>query len=191
LSERDGWRHLYRVTLETGATKLVTRGNYDVVNLEPITPDEQWIYFIASPDNATERFLYRTKLDGSASAPERVTPGIPGTHSYNISPNGEWAFHTFSSFDVPPTSEVVHLPDHKIARNTADNSAIAPKVKALSGGPVEYLRLDAGDGVQVDGWLIKPPNFDPSKTYPLIVLLYSEPASQTVTDRWPQDSIAR
>jgi dipeptidyl-peptidase-4 len=184
LSERDGWRHLYRVTLETGATKLVTRGNYDVVNLEPITPDEQWIYFIASPDNATERFLYRTKLDGSASAPERVTPGIPGTHSYNISPNGEWAFHTFSSFDVPPTSEVVHLPDHKVARNTADNSSIAPKVKALSGGPVEYLRLDAGDGVQVDGWLIKPPDFDPSKTYPLIVNVYSEPASQTVTDRW-------
>ena len=184
LSERDGWRHLYRVTLETGATKLVTRGNYDVVNLEPITPDEQWIYFIASPDNATERFLYRTKLDGSATAPERVTPGIPGTHSYNISPNGEWAFHTFSSFDVPPTSEVVHLPDHKIARNTADNSAIAPKVMALSGGQVEYLRLDAGDGVQVDGWLIKPPNFDPSKTYPLIVNVYSEPAGQTVADHW-------
>ncbi len=184
LSERDGWRHLYRVTLETGAIKLVTRGNFDVVSLEPITPDEQWIYFIASPDNATERFLYRTKLDGSAAAPERVTPGIPGTHSYNISPNGEWAFHTFSSFDVPPTSEVVHLPDHKVARNTADNSAIAAKVKALSGGPVEYLRLDAGEGVQVDGWLIKPPNFDPAKRYPLIVLVYSEPASQTVTDRW-------
>lgn len=184
LSERDGWRHLYRVTLDTGAIKLVTHGNFDVVGLEPITPDEQWIYFIASPDNATERFLYRTKLDGSASAPERVTPGIPGTHSYNISPNGEWAFHTFSSFDVPPTSEVVHLPDHKVARNTADNSTIAAKVKALSGGPVEYLRLDAGDGVQVDGWLLKPVNFDPAKTYPLIVNVYSEPASQTVTDRW-------
>jgi len=184
LSERDGWRHLYRVTLATGATKLVTRGNFDVVTLETITPDEQWIYFIASPDNATERFLYRAKLDGSMAAPERVTPAIPGTHSYNISPNGEWAFHNFSSFDVPPTSEVVHLPDHKVARNTADNSAIAAKVKALSGGPVEYLRLAAGDGVQVDGWLIKPLNFDPAKKYPLIVLVYSEPASQTVADHW-------
>ena len=184
MSERDGWRHLYRVNRDTGAMKLVTHGNFDVVSLETITPDEQWAYFIASPDNATERFLYRTKMDGSATAPERVTPPIPGTHSYTISPNGEWAFHSFSSFDVPPTSEVVHLPDHKVARNTADNSAIGPKVRALSGGPVEYLRVDAGDGVAVDGWLIKPPNFDPAKTYPIIVLVYSEPASQTVTDRW-------
>jgi dipeptidyl-peptidase-4 len=183
-SERDGWRHLYRVNRDTGAMKLVTHGNFDVVSLETITPDEQWAYFIASPDNATERFLFRTKLDGSAPAPERVTPPIPGTHSYTISPNGEWAFHSFSSFDVPPTSEVVHLPDHKVARNTADNSAIGPKVRALSGGPVEYLRVDAGDGMAVDGWLIKPPNFDPAKKYPIIVLVYSEPASQTVTDRW-------
>jgi len=183
-SERDGWRHLYRVNRDTGAMKLVTHGNFDVVSLETITPDEQWAYFISSPDNATERFLFRTKLDGSAAAPERITPGIPGTHSYNISPNGEWAFHSFSSFDVPPTSEVVHLPDHKVARNTADNSSIGPKVLALSGGPVEYLRVDAGDGVMVDGWLIKPPNFDPAKKYPIIVLVYSEPASQTVADHW-------
>ena len=183
LSERDGWRHLYRVTRETGAIKLVTRGDFDVVSLDAMTPDEQWVYFIASPENATQRYLYRTKLDGTA-APERVTPNVPGTHSYNISPNGEWAFHNFSSFDVPPTSEVVHLPDHKVARNTADNSAIAEKVKAFSGGPVKFIKVDAGDGVMVDAWLIKPPNFDPSKTYPLIVNVYSEPASQTVVDRW-------
>jgi len=184
LSERDGWRHLYRVTRDTGTVKLVTRGDYDVVSLETVTPDEQWVYFIASPDNATQRYLYRTRLDGSAAAPERVTPNVAGTHSYNISPNGEWAFHNFSSFDMPPTSEVVHLPDHKVARNTADNSAIAEKVKPLTGGPVKFIKVDAGDGMMVDAWLLKPPDFDPAKTYPLIVNVYSEPASQTVVDRW-------
>ena len=184
LSERDGWRHLYRVTRDTGAIKLVTHGDFDVVTLETVTPDEQWVYFIASPSNATQRYLYRTKLDGSATAPERVTPNVAGTHSYNISPNGEWAFHNFSAFDVPPSSDVVHLPDHKVARSTSDNSAIAEKVKALSGGPAEFMALDAGDNVGVDAWLLKPPNFDPSKKYPLIVFVYSEPASQTVVDRW-------
>jgi dipeptidyl-peptidase-4 len=183
LSERDGWRHLYRVTLATGATKLITRGDFDVVTLETVTPDEQWVYFIASPDNPTQRYLYRTRLDGS-SAPERVTPNVAGTHSYTISPNGEWAFHNFSAFDVPPMSDVVHLPDHKVARVTADNSALAEKVKPLSNGPAEFAKVDAGNGVMVDSWLLKPPNFDPSKTYPLIVFVYSEPASQTVTDRW-------
>ncbi len=85
---------------------------------------------------------------------------------------------------MPPSSDVVHLPDHKVARSTSENSAIAEKVKALSGGPVEFMGLDAGDNVGVDAWLLKPPNFDPSKKYPLIVLVYSEPASQTVVDRW-------
>ena len=184
LSERDGWRHLYRVARDTGKAQLVTRGDYDVVTLDRVTPDEKWAYFIASPENATQRYLYRVRLDGTA-APERLTPNAPGTHSYTISPNGEWAFHNYSSFDVPPTSEVLHLPDHRVMRNTADNAAIAERVKPLSGGPAEFVKVDAGNGLMVDAWLMKPPNFDPAKKYALIVNVYSEPAGQTTADRWP------
>ena len=184
LSERDGWRHLYRVARDSGKAELVTRGDFDVVSLDRVSPDEQWIYFIASPDNPTQRYLYRTKLDGSA-APERLTPNQPGTHSYTISPNGEWAFHNYSSFDVPPTFEVVHLPDHRVMRNTADNSALAGRVKPLSSGPAEFVKVDAGNGLMVDAWLMKPPDFDPAKKYALIVNVYSEPAGQTTADRWP------
>src|SRR5579872_417128 len=184
LSERDGWRHLYRVARDSGNAELVTRGSFDVVALERVSPDEKWIYFIASPDNPTQRYLYRAPLDGSA-VPERLTPNHPGTHSYAISPNAEWAFHSYSSFDVPPTSEVVHLPDHRVMRNTADNSALAERVKPLSSGPAEFVKVDAGNGLMVDAWLIKPPNFDPARKYALIVNVYSEPAGQTTADRWP------
>lgn len=184
LSERDGWRHLYRVARDTGKTQLVTKGDFDVVNLDRVSPDEKWVYFIASPENPTQRYLYRARLDGSA-APERLTPSVPGTHSYTISPNCEWAFHTFSSFDVPPSSDVVHLPDHRVMRKTADNSAIAERVKPLSGGPTEYVKVDAGNGLTVDAWLMKPADFDSAKKYPLIVFVYSEPAGQTTADRWP------
>jgi dipeptidyl-peptidase-4 len=184
LSERDGWRHLYRVARDTGKAQLVTRGDFDVVTLDRVNPDEKWVYFIASPENATERYLYRARLDSTA-APERLTPNVPGTHSYTISPNGEWAFHTYSSFDVPPVFEVVHLPDHRVMRNTADNVAIAERVKPLSGGPAEFVKVDAGNGLMVDAWLIKPPDFDPAKKYALIVNVYSEPAGQTTADRWP------
>ena len=184
LSERDGWRHLYRVARDSGKAELVTRGSFDVVALERVSPDEKSIYFIASPDNPTQRYLYRAPLDGSA-VPERLTPNHPGTHSYAISPNAEWAFHSYSSFDVPPTSEVVHLPDHRVMRNTADNSALAERVKPLSSGPAEFVKVDAGNGLMVDAWLIKPPNFDPAKKYALIVNVYSEPAGQTTADRWP------
>jgi dipeptidyl-peptidase-4 len=184
LSERDGWRHLYRVARDTGKIQLVTRGDFDVVSLDRVSPDEKWVYFIASPENATQRYLYRTRMDGTA-APERVTPNAPGTHSYTISPNAEWAFHTYSSFDVPPVFEVVHLPDHKVMRNTADNAGIAERVKPLSGGPAEFVKVDAGNGLMVDAWLMKPPDFDPAKKYALIVYVYSEPAGQTTADRWP------
>jgi dipeptidyl-peptidase 4 len=183
LSERDGWRHLYRVACDTGKTQLVTRGEFDVVSLDRLSPDEKWIYFIASPENATQRYLYRARLDGSA-APERLTPNVPGTHSYTISPNAEWAFHTYSSFDLPPAFEVMHLPDHRVMRKTVDNAVIAERVKPLSGGPSEFVKVDAGNGLMVDAWLIKPPNFDPSKKYALIVIVYSEPAGQTTADRW-------
>jgi dipeptidyl-peptidase-4 len=184
LSERDGWRHLFRVALDSGRATLVTRGNFDVVSLTRLTPDEKWMYFIASPDNATQRYLYRAPLDGSAD-PERLTPRQPGTHSYTISPNGDYAFHDFSSFNSPLASDVVHLPDHQLLRATADNSALSDRVKPLSAGPAEFLQLDAGGGLTVDAWLLKPPAFDPTKKYPLVVYVYSEPAGQTVADRWP------
>src|SRR5277367_23678 len=183
LSERDGWRHLYRVARESGKSELVTHGDFDVVSVDRVSPDEKWVYFIASPDNPTQRYLYRARLDGK-SAPERLTPNEPGTHSYTISPNGEWAFHTFSSLNVPPVFEVVHLPEHRVARKTADNSRLVELVKPLSGGPIELMKVDAGEGLLVDAWLIKPPAFDPAKKYPLIVYVYSEPAGQTTEDRW-------
>ena len=182
-SERDGWRHLYGVARDSGKARLVTRGDFDVVSVDRLTPDEKWVFFIASPENATQRYLYRARLDGTA-VPERLTPKVPGTHSYTISPNAQWAFHTYSSFDVPPAFDVVHLPDHGVVRKTVDNATIADRVKPLSGGPAEFVKVDAGNGLLVDAWLLKPPDFDASKKYPLIVYVYSEPAGQTVADRW-------
>src|SRR6266566_3296078 len=184
LSERDGWRHLYRVARDSGKAQVVTRGDADIVSADRVTPDEKWVYFMASPENATQRYLYRTRLDGKG-AWERLTPDLPGTHSYTISPNGEWAFHTYSSFDMPPAFDVVHLPDHRVMRKTIDNAAIAGRVKPLSGGPAEFMKVDAGNGLTVDAWLLKPPDFDSAKKYPLIVYVYSEPAGQTTADHWP------
>jgi dipeptidyl-peptidase-4 len=183
LSERDGWRHLYRIKLDSGKAELVTRGDFDVVSLDRVTPDEKWAYFIASPENPTQRYLYRAKLDGS-TAPERVTSNEPGTNIYTISPNAEWAFHIHTGFNAAPTFEVVHLPDHRVVRKTADNSALTESVKQFSSGPAEFLKVDAGNGLMVDAWVIKPPNFDPAKKYALIVHVYSEPAGQTTEDRW-------
>lgn len=184
MSERDGWRHLYRVAVDGSGAHLVTRGAFDVVSLDSVCADEGQVYFTASPDNATQRYLYRVRLGGSG-ATERVTPSQqPGTHSYEVSPDCQYAIHTFSTIDTPPSVGLVRLPDHRIVRALVNNDALAARVRPLSGGPTEFLRLDAGGGVTVDAWLMKPPDFDPTKKYPLIVTVYSEPAGQTTVDRW-------
>ena len=142
------------------------------------------MYFRASPDNAGQRYLYRARLDGSGT-PERVTPPTqPGTHRYDISPNGRMAFHTYSQFEKPPITEVIELPSHTPLRALTDPSAVAAKVKPLLTPPAEFFRIDIGDGVLIDGYMIKPSTFDATKKYPLITHVYGEPASQTVIDAW-------
>src|SRR5439155_13664549 len=84
LSERDGWRHAYAIPRDGGPARLITHGDFDVISLEGADPPGQCLYFMASPQNAAERYLYRTRLDGS-TAPERVSPAAePGTHSNQI-----------------------------------------------------------------------------------------------------------
>ncbi len=183
ISERDGWRHAYSVSRQ-GEARLITTGGFDLVSISAVDEPGGWLYYIASPDNATQRYLYRSRLDGSGQ-PERLTPADePGTHSYNISPNGRWAFHTYSQFDAPGMSELISLPDHKSVRVFQDNAALKAKIAAILHGRTELFQVAVDDGAKLDGWLIKPSNFDPSKKYPLIVYVYGEPAATTVNDSW-------
>ena len=183
LSERDGWQHLYRVGRKEGDMVLLTPGEYDVVNLLSVDEKNGWVYFIASPDNPTQRFLYRAALDGAGNV-ERVTPaGQTGSHSYLISPDNRWAIHTKSSFGVPPQIEMIGLEGHETVRTLAENEALKTKLESLSRGESEFFRVDIGD-VELDGWMMKPPDFDPKKKYPLLFYVYGEPAGSTVRDSW-------
>jgi dipeptidyl-peptidase-4 len=182
-SERDGWRHAYAVSRE-GEARLITTEPFDLVSISGIDEAGGWLYYIASPENATQRYLYRSRLDGSGKT-ERVTPAnARGTHTYNISPDCRWAFHSYSKFDTPGVSDLIHLPDHRAVRVLQDNADLKAKVAPMLAGRTELLQVEVGEGVKLDGWLIKPGNFDPSKKYPIIVNVYGEPAATTVNDSW-------
>lgn len=184
-SERSGWRGIYRVPRDGGAPQLITRFEADVID-GSVGVDESSgpVYFTASPENATQVYLYSAPLDGS-QPPRRLTPASqPGTHSYSIAPGGRMAFHTWSRFEQPPRMEVVSLPDHATLRALTDTTALEAKLASVLEPPTEFLSLDIGDGTTLDGWLLKPGDFDPSKRYPLVVHVYGEPAMQTVTDRF-------
>ncbi len=184
LSERDGWQHVYRVARTGGEPTLVTRFDADALDIAGLDQSQGWLYFVASPTNATERYLYRSKLDGSG-VPERVTPAdSPGTHTYDVAPGGRLAFHTWSQFDRPPAMDVVELPSHKSLRPLTDPTPLIKKLTAVIPKPVEMLKVDVGGGVVLDGWMLKPPSFAAARKYPVIVYVYGEPAGQTVLNRW-------
>ena len=172
-SERDGWQHMYRVARDGGEPTLVTRFEADVTNLVAVDEPRGWLYFLASPGNAAQRYLYRSKLDGSG-APERVTPkDQAGTHGYDAAPNATRAFHTYSRFDTPPAMDVVDLATHRSLRVVSDPSALMAKLASLHSRPTEFFTVDIGEGVTLDGWMLKPPEFDARMNYPVVVFVYA------------------
>ncbi len=184
LSERDGWCHAYLVSRDGNRVQLITKGNFDVISLDRADEKGGWLYFSASRDNATQQYLYRTRLDGSGN-PERVSPtNLSGTHHYDMSPDSHWAFHQYSRADVTPVTDLVEFPAHYTKRVLEDNAALRANASVLLETPTEFFKLDIGDSVTLDAWLMKPPHFDPAKKYPLLVYVYGEPAAQTVLDEW-------
>ncbi len=184
VSEQDGWRHVYRVSRTGDEMRLITPGDYDVISIEAVDEKRGWLYFIASPENPTQRYLYRVRLDGKG-VPERMSPmEQSGTHRYQISDDARWAFHTFSSFENPPVVELIRLSDHRVIRTLVDNTELREKVDALQRHPVEFFRVEIDEGIELDGYQMKPPDFDPTQKYPVLFHVYGEPAGQTVLDRW-------
>jgi dipeptidyl-peptidase-4 len=184
MSERGGWQQIYSIARDGSDVKLITPGDYDVENVSAIDETGGWLYFIASPGNATQRYLFRKKLDGSGPL-EKITPDAQkGWHNYIISPNGRWAVHNYSSFGSVPKFEMVDLAAKTVVRTMVDNADLQAKVDKIKKGPQEFFQVDIGGGVTLDGWMMKPPNFDPNKKYPILYYVYGEPAAQTVTDSW-------
>ncbi len=184
ISERDGWRHVYSVARQGGAPVLLTPGGFDVIDVAAVDEPGGWLYYIASPDNATQRYLYRVRLSGGGR-PERVTPAdAPGTHSYLISPDARWAIHTASRFDAPPVTDLVRLPIHQVVRTLVENAGLRAAVESLVPRHTEFFKVKVGGGVTLDGWMIRPRDFDSTKSYPLLMYVYGEPAGQTVRDQW-------
>lgn len=184
VSEKDGWRHAYRVSRDGKTEVLLTKGNYDVIQLNAIDEANNLLYFLASPQNATQQYLYRVKLDGSSESPELLSPAeLSGTHGYQVSPSGKFALHTFNNRYYQSLSEWVSLPAHT---PLSANESILTKIKTAKRreNAPEFFQVTTVDGVTMDGWMVKPLDFDENKRYPVVFNVYTEPASATVHDTY-------
>jgi dipeptidyl-peptidase 4 len=181
-TEKDGWRHLYRVSRDGKKETLITNGSYDVMKISAIDEKHNYIYFEASPQNATQQYLYRTKLDGKGKA-ERVSPSNEnGTHSYDVSPQAKFAFHSFTNYYTPRTSEWISLPDH-LALNGYKVDNIIQAADSVKSN-ITFFTIKTSEGVSMDAWMVKPTNFDATKKYPIVFFVYTEPWGQNVKDEY-------
>jgi dipeptidyl-peptidase-4 len=182
VSERDGWRHVYRIRRDGKKAILVTVGNYDVMEISLVDEENNQLYFMASPDNATQSYLYRCSLDGNGKA-ERVTPrDEPGTHAYELSPNGKFASHQYSNYYTAPDGEWITLPDHRALNGSDPAKPANPGDSAASN--ISFFKITTADGISLDGWMQKPIPFDSTKKYPVLFFVYTEPGDQTVKDQF-------
>lgn len=183
LSERDGWRHAYLAGVDGKRCSRITTGDFDVIDIAAVDEAGGWLYYAASPEHPTQRSLYRVRLGGGT--PQRLSPeGQPGWHSYEFSPDARWAKHTYSTFTTPPVTELVQMPENKVVRVLADNHKLREKLAALKLPSAEFLRVDIGDNIALDAWLLKPGGLEPSAKVPLLMHVYGEPHGQTVRDAW-------
>jgi len=176
----DDWRNAYKIDLATGKTTLVSPGTYDVASIAGTTTKS--LYYHASPDNTTKRYLYSVDLAGKKKE-KRLTPSsFDGVNTYNISPNGKYAFHTYTNALTPTNVRLISLPDHKTIRTIIDNKAFQDQVNTLDLPAVEFFNVTTEEGVLVDGRIIKPVGFDETKQYPVIFHVYGEPWGQQAMD---------
>lgn len=177
VSEKDGWRKIYQIDL-MGNEKLITKADYDIINLKLMDTKGETIYFSASPTNATQNYLYSVSTKGGT--PKRLTPaGYAGTCEYDIAKNGKIAIFDFNNHKEYKRNAVIELPNHKTLVDFSESL-----IKKSENGIAEFFKITTIDHIELDGWMVKPVDFDPNKKYPVVFMVYGEPASQTVLDNF-------
>ncbi len=186
VSEKDGWRHIYKISRDGKTVTLITKGAYDIGTIKAVDEANNYIYYTASPKNATQLYLYRMRINptsgiGKDEAEMVNDKKLIGTHDYDISPNGKIAMHSFSNHNTPGVSEWITLPDN---RPFSSAKSISSNIKTDPNKNIEYLQITTEDNIILDAWINKPKNFDPNKKYPVVMYVYGEPAATTVADEY-------
>ncbi len=179
-SDRDGYDHLYLYDRQGRLVRQLTSGEFDVESPAGVDLDGRWVYYTAASEGPLGRQAFRVSLDGGA--PARLT-NDPGTHSLDVSPTGRFFVDTHTRAGDPAVI-TVHRGDGGPVGTLVDNAAMRSQLADLGLAAPEFFSFTTSDGVDLNGWMIKPPDFDESRRYPVLMYVYGGPGSQTVSDDW-------
>lgn len=177
-SERDGFLHLYLYDLNGKLIRQLTQGKWAVDRLLGVDEDKGIVYFTASVTSPLERDVYAVNLNGKGF--KRITRET-GTSAANFAPDFSVFLHTFSDVNTPPRISLRNS-DGSLVRVVVEGTIEALKEYKIS--PKTFFTFESSDGVELNGWMVKPHEFDPSKKYPVLMYVYGGPGSQTVRNAW-------
>jgi len=180
MTENGDWRHIIKVNLESGKIEAITEDTYDVASFAGLSANQ--VYYIASPTNPTQRYLYESPLTGKGKT-QRLTPtNFEGVNTYDVSPNGRFAIHSHQSVNDPLTVRLIEVATHKTLKNLVENTAYKTKLATLAQPEIKFTTVTTSEGVTLDARIIYPIGFDESKKYPVLFHVYSEPWGAVAID---------
>lgn len=184
-SERDGYKHLYLYSFDGQKNQQLTKGAWDVTDFYGVDEARDLVYYAAAQPHPRERQLYCVGLKGKT--PQRLSQGA-GTHEGAFSPTFSYYFDTHSSFGTPPVTTLFDATGKtpRQIKVVEDNAELKQRLSELRISPVEFIEvpLPSDAKTKLNGWMLKPTNFDPAKKYPAILYVYGGPGSQTGQDEW-------
>ena len=179
-SEKNGFNHIYLVNLENGQSQQVTTGNWEVTKYHGMNQDDNKVFYTSNEEGAINKSLYCINLDGSDKT--KLSEDL-GTHSSTFSNGMNYYSNTYSTADAPP---YISLHNHtgKEIRVLEDNADLSTKMEEFDLTKKEFFSFITSEDIELNGWMIKPSNFDPNKQYPVFMVLYGGPGSQQVVNSW-------
>jgi len=177
-SERTGYRHLYLYDLEGKELAQLTKGEWEVTAVNAVDEAKGLVYFTGTAKSPLERHLYRVSLEGSAVS--RLTIHN-GTHGVNMAPDASAFVDTYSDSLTPPRQDLARA-DGSLLRVINENRVAELADYHLSAP--QFLLVKTHDGVQLNAMMIKPPDFDATRKYPVLVYTYGGPHGQVVVNQW-------
>ncbi len=179
-SEMSGYNHVYLYGMDGKKIRQITKGDWEVTDLYGVDEKSGTIYYQAAEDSPMERHVYSVNLKGKKK--KKLTPK-KGTNNVQFSSTFSYFVNTHSTANNPASYSVFALNGNEV-RNIVDNSRLKISMKDYGAVPVEFFNFNTSEGVKLNGWMIKPANFDENKKYPVFMTEYGGPGSQKVTDSW-------
>jgi len=182
-SDRDGHQHLYRYAYDGTLLSQVTSGPWNVIRVEAVDAASKTIYYTSAKDSPLERQLYAVGFDGSEN--RRISEGR-GRHTLDVSPNGKYYLDRWSNTQTPLQVELRSTTEGRLTV-LEDNAGTESWMETNAYSPAQLFTFKTSDGVTLDGSMVRPPGFDPSQAYPVVLSIYGGPGSQQVYDEFNSD----